>query len=128
MRVDWRQIVPALLLGCLIGIWGGAWLHRAALHHMRTRVSDTQQLLDRVNAELKLDAGQQVVVKAVLESYRTQMKTLHEENIKHIEEIRASMRGDLAKLLNPEQQKRFQDLQARWDSRHKNWKDALPHH
>jgi hypothetical protein len=37
------------------------------------------------------------------------------------------MRGDMAKLLNPEQQKRFQDMQARW-ARHKNWKDNLPHH
>jgi hypothetical protein len=114
-------------LGCLIGLWGGAWLHRAALHHMRTRASDTQKLLDRVTAELKLDAGQQVAVKAVLESYRSRMKALHEENSKRFEEIRASMRGDLAKLLNPEQQRRFQDLQTRWDARHKNWKDADSH-
>jgi hypothetical protein len=95
---------------------------------MRSGASDTQKLLDRVNAELKLDSGQQVAVRAVLESYRNRMKTLHEENSKRFEDTRASMRADLAKLLNPEQQKRFEDLQARWDARHKNWKDALPHH
>ena len=29
---------------------------------------------------------------------------------------------DISKLLNPEQQKRFQDIQSRWDAHHKNWK------
>jgi hypothetical protein len=98
------------------------------MHHMRAGASDTQKLLDQVNAELKLDAGQQEAVKTVLESYRAQMKALHEENSRRFENIRASMRGDLAKLLNPEQKKRFQDMQERWDSRHKNWKDARPYH
>ena len=122
MRLDWKQIVPALLLGCLIGIWGGAWLHRMGLRHMRANASDTQCLLDKFNSELKLDAGQQGAVKGVLESYRTQMKALHEEHSKRFGEIRASMRADIAKLLNPEQLKRFQGIQSRWDARHKNWK------
>jgi hypothetical protein len=114
-------------LGCLIGLWGGAWLHRAALHHARTCASDTQKSLAKLSAELKLDAGQKEAVRAVLESYRAQMKALHDGSSKRFEEIRASMRSDVAKLLNPEQQLRFQDMQARWDARHKNWKDALPH-
>ena len=122
MRLDWKQIAPALLLGCLIGIWGGAWLHRAGLRHMRTDATDTQRLLNKFNSELKLDAGQQDAVKAVLESYRTQMKALHEEHSKRFGEIRASMRNDIAKLLNPEQLKRFQDIQSRWDAHHKDWK------
>jgi len=122
MRLDWRQVVPALLLGCLIGIWGGAWLHRAGLRHMRTDATDTQRLLNKFNSELKLDAGQQDAVKAVLESYRTQMKALHEEHSKRFGEIRASMRNDIAKLLTPEQLKRFQDIQSRWDAHHKDWK------
>lgn len=122
MRLDWRQVVPALLLGCIIGLWAGAWMHRAALRHTRAGASDTQRLLAKFNAELKLDAGQQETVRAVWESYRTQMKALHEDSFRRFEEIRASMRGDLAKLLNPKQQKRFQDMQARWDGRRKNWK------
>lgn len=128
MRVDWRQVIPALLIGCLVGLWGGAWLHRTSLRHTRTGFSDTQKLLDRFNAELKLDAGQQDAVRAILESYRSQMKTLHEDSSKRFEEIRAAMRGDISKLLNPDQLKRFQDIQGRWDSRHKNWKDASTHH
>lgn len=122
MRLDWKQIVPALLLGCLIGIWGGAWLHRMGLRHMRTDASDTQRLLIKFSSELKLEAGQQDAVKAVLESYRTQMKALHEDHAKRFEEIRTSMRNDIAKLLSPEQVKRFQAIQARWDAHHKDWK------
>jgi hypothetical protein len=89
---------------------------------MWTGTSDTQKLLAKFNAELKLDAGQQDAVRAVLDSYRIRMKTLHDDGFKRFDDIRASMRGDVAKLLNPEQQKRFQDMQARWDARHKNWK------
>jgi len=87
---------------------------------MRTDATDTQRLLNKFNSELKLDAGQQDAVKAVLESYRTQMKALHEEHSKRFGEIRASMRNDIAKLLTPEQLKRFQDIQSRWDAHHKN--------
>ena len=122
MRVDWRQVVPALLLGCLLGLWGGHWLSRAAYGRMLRQGSDTQRLLNKFSSELKLDAGQQEAVKAVLESYRAQMKALHEGHAKRFGEIRASMHGDVAKLLNPEQLKRFQDMQARWDARRKNWK------
>ena len=122
MKLDWKQVLPALLLGCLIGLWAGAWMHRAALRHMRADMSDTQRLLDRFNAELKLDAGQKEAVKSILESYRAQMKALHEDSFKRFGEIRASMRGDISRLLNPEQLKRFQDIQSRWDARHKNWK------
>jgi Spy/CpxP family protein refolding chaperone len=78
--------------------------------------------LDKFNSELKLDASQQDAVKAVLGSYRTQMKALHEDHAKRFGEIRAAMRADIAKLLTPEQLKRFQGIQSRWDAHHKNWK------
>jgi len=122
MRLDWRQTIPALLLGCMLGLWAGHWVTRAAHERMLRRGPDTQRLLKKFNAELKLDAKQQEAVKAVLESHSERMKALHEESLKHLEETRVSLRQDMARILDPEQQKKFQDMQARWNARHKNWR------
>jgi hypothetical protein len=120
-RLDWRQVVPALLLGCLLGIWGGHWLSRTAHARMMRRGTDAERTLKRLSSELKLDEQQQAAFKAVLESYQGKVKALHEEHSRRFEELRASMRGDLVKLLDPAQQKSFADIQSRWDSHRKTW-------
>ena len=117
MTPKWKQIVPALLVGILLGLWAGALLPKAALWCRHQRGSDADRLLNTIGAELKLDAGQKDAVKAVLETYRSQTKALHQETTAKFTQIRASMRQDVDKLLNPEQQKKFQEIQSHWDAR-----------
>ena len=128
MKLEWKQIIPAVLIGCLLGLWAGAWLPTASLRRLRCGGPQTQRLLSSFNQELQLDARQQEAVKAVLESYREKTKSLHRDTAARFLEIRASMRGDVERLLTPEQRKKFQDLPARWDAQHKNWKEASPYH
>ena len=126
MRIDWRQAVPALLLGALLGLWAGHWISRSAHEKLLSRGPDTEHVLRKFTAELALDAKQQQDFKTVLESYRGRLQALHEDSAKRFDEVRLSMRADLSKLLSPDQQKRFQEMQARWEARHKSW--ALPPH
>lgn len=118
MRLDWKQIVPALLLGCLLGIWTGAFLG-----HRRHSPPSTEKLLDRFSKDLRLEAGQREALRTVMESYRGRFDSLHADTEARLAEIRAAMNGEIVKLLQPEQQKKFQEMQARWEAHHKMPKD-----
>ncbi len=111
MNLQWKQIVPALLIGCLLGLWAGFLLPKISGHWRRNGLG-TERLLNKFSKELSLDNAQRDAVKAVLESYSGKIKSFHEE-------IRASMNADIARLLSPEQQKKFEDLRTRWETRHK---------
>ena len=124
MKLEWKQVIPALLIGCIVGLLAGSCLHMAALWRLHHGGSGTERLLNRFSKELKLDARQREGVKAVLETYRDKTKSLHQETSARFMDVRASMRGDIEKLLTPEQQKKFKDMQARWDPHHRNWKGA----
>lgn len=114
MRFDWKQVLPALLLGCLLGFWTGAILgHRRAPR-------GPERMLDKFSRELRLEAGQRDSVKTVLETFRPRFDAQNERLL----ELRMDMNKEIAKLLDPEQQKRFQEMQARWEARHKRRQGA----
>lgn len=120
MNLNWRQVFPAFLIGCLLGACIGVWHQRAAFHRFWREGPNTQRLLDKFGRELKLDARQREDVKAVLERKREKTKALRQEMSSKFKEIRLSMRGDIEKLLSPEQKERFQRMQARWEARRKS--------
>ena len=125
MKLEWKQVIPALLIGCIVGLLAGSGLHHAvAFWRIRHGGPSTERLLNKFTKELKLDAAQTEGVKAVLETYRGKAQSVHQELFSRFTDIRTSMRGDIEKLLSPEQQKRFQGMQSRWDSHHKNWEAA----
>lgn len=116
MRLDWKQILPALLVGCLAGFWAGALLGH------RRPPAKTDRMLDRFSRELRLAAGQRESVKTVLEGYRPEFDALHDETDARLLALRTAMNSELDKLLQPEQQARFKELQARWEARHQRRK------
>jgi len=118
MRPDWKQIVPALLLGCLLGLWTGAFLG-----HRRHLPPSPDKMLSRFSKELRLEAGQREALRAVMESYRGRFDSLHAEAEARLSELRQAMNGEIAKQLDAGQQKKFQEMQARWETRHKTPKD-----
>ncbi len=111
MNLQYKQIVPALLIGCLLGLWAGFFLPRISGHWHHSGL-DTERLLNKFTKELQLDANQKDAAKEILESYSARIKTFHEE-------IRASMHSDISHLLSAEQQQKFDDLMKRWEARHK---------
>ena len=125
MKLEWKQVIPALLIGCIVGLLAGSGLHHAvAFWRIRHGGPSTEQLLEKFTKALKLDARQEEGVRAVLETYRGKTQSLHQELSSRFKDIRTSMRADIEKLLTPEQQKRFQEMQSRWDSHHRNWEAA----
>ena len=105
MNLSWRKTLAAFLIGSLLGLWGGAYLPQL-LRHAHHGKPDQDRLLNKFSKELQLDAPQREAVKDLLESYRVRFDAQ-----------RTAMRQDMDKLLNAPQQKKFQEIQSRWDRR-----------
>lgn len=121
MRLDWKQILPALLIGCLAGFWGNTLLR--SIGHRRPSAPNVENMLEKFSAELSLDPSQKTALKIVLEQQVPRFSALRTRTDEELKEIRSSMNGEIDKLLKPEQQARFQELQARWEARHQRRKD-----
>lgn len=119
MRPAWRQVVPALLIGCLIGAAAGSWCQRLTFRNFWKHGPDSQRLLSKFSRELSLDAGQKDAVKALLDAQHPKVMALHREMSAKMVSLRRETRESMRTLLNPDQQKKLDAMSARWEARHK---------
>jgi|SRR5208282_189825 len=113
-----KQLVAALLIGCLLGAAAGSRFQKMALNRFWQHGPNTQRLLDKFNRELNLDAQQQETVKKIIDKHHSGMMALQKETAAKFDALRMSMRSEMEKVLNPEQQKKFHEMTARWDASH----------
>ncbi len=106
MKLPWKYIFLAFLLGFFMG--GTALL---AMRHFYPRGFKTgvDAPLKRFSGELALTEDQRTRIKTILAANREKMKIYRQE-------IRTATRADIRKLLTPDQQKRFDTLEARRDA------------
>lgn len=118
MRISWKQVVVSFLVGLLLGAAGGMHGERLRFNRFWQHGPNAERQLAKFSSQLDLNARQQAEVKAILDSQRDKMMTLHQEMLDKFQEIRLSMRTEIAKILTDDQQKKFTQLTARWDTRH----------
>jgi Spy/CpxP family protein refolding chaperone len=120
MKTPWKEILVALLIGMAVGWFASEKFDRPP-HEWKHG-----QMLERFSNELKLTPEQKASVMKIMETKREQFRALHEETRPRFEEIRASSKAEIRKLLTPEQIQRFEELEKKWEERRKNWhgKDA----
>ncbi len=122
MKLAWKQIVVAFLVGALLGTAGSQWC--APFHGYGWGSEHSQKrMLDRFNSRLKLTPDQRQKVAAILEAKRSKMGALRAEVHPKFEEIRNSTRAEIRQLLTPEQQKKFDVMNAEHDARAKRFRD-----
>ncbi|MDD5656377.1 MAG: hypothetical protein PHF00_03885 [Elusimicrobia bacterium] len=113
MRLSWRQVIPALLIGLL----AGTGLCRARVWRLRHHGPTEERILAKFDRELKLDASQRDAVLAVLKAHREKLAALHQETKARFEAARAAMDADIEGILKPEQRERFAAMKKRWTRR-----------
>ncbi|MFA6004260.1 MAG: periplasmic heavy metal sensor [Elusimicrobiota bacterium] len=126
MKIAWKQVVAALLVGCILGVAGGAVLSRVAFRRMHRSAPDPERMVKKLTFELGLDAQQQAGIRKIMESRRDSFKAMHKAANAKFQELRTAMDADIERLLKPEQQQKFRELQARWEARHKDMPKYLP--
>ena len=121
MKLAWKQIVIALALGGCVGLAAARVCPflRSSHHHGGGKFE--QRLLDRFSSKLHLTPEQRTQVAAILEVKRSKMDALRTEIKPRFEEIRTSTSAEIRQLLNPDQQQRFDTMEAEWAAKKKRF-------
>jgi len=116
-RAVWQntRIVTTLLLVFLAGATAGAvsmklgfhnWLHRSGPAGPREPARDA--VVQRFRTELQLSSAQTDQIAVVLEDYRKYYQTVQDQ----LEDIRATCKGQIMRILDPEQRVKFEKMMA----------------
>jgi hypothetical protein len=114
MTRGWKFLLAGLLLGVIVG--GGAAWWAGAYGFCAKGPDPYAKILERFNRKLDLTPEQRETIKATLEENREKIKTLRTEVRPRFEEIRAATRAQIRGQLTPEQQTKFDAMQAEWDA------------
>lgn len=121
-----RSFTVPLLIGWFLGAASGLWfmhvLHTPAMHERHLH-----RMRERFLNQLKLAADQRDKVETALKETRTKLDALDAETRLREEQVRKATRLEIRALLNPDQQKTFDALNARREARRKKHLEENPH-
>ena len=118
MNIPWKIVIPVFLAGLLAGAAGGSWAQRAAFRHFRSGgPMAPRRFIDHFSRELSLDETQRVAVQAIFEKHAPQLEALRLRTAGEFDAIRKSMDEEIKQKLNPDQQRRFEEMTARFMKR-----------
>ncbi len=107
-------LTAVFLAGVLAGV-GGAVLGRSYLPGPR-RHRGPEDFVARLSQDLRLSPPQRDSVKAILGRRRGGMDSLWHEVGPRFETLQATVRSEIRAQLNPEQQRKFAEMNKRFDS------------
>jgi len=115
MKPIWKSLVLVLLLGGVIGA-GAAWWIGEYGPCAKGR-EPYANMVERFDRKLNLTPDQRQAIAAILDENRQKIKTLRAEVHPRFEEIRTATRTAIRTHLTPEQQTKFDAMQAEWDKK-----------
>ena len=119
-KINWHQIVISLLVGFAIGTAFGQWHAKEHFHEHWKKGSMRQHMLERFNRKLHLTEDQKQQVSKIFDAKHPQMVALQAEMKPKFEALRNSTQVEIRKVLNPDQQAKFDEMNS---EKEKHWKD-----
>jgi len=116
MKTSLKDQLLMAVLGFALG--AAVTLGYGRMPHRHGRPS-TDVLLQKFNRQLGLSPEQQKSIRATLDESGARLAALHDETEAKLKEIRMADRAEIRKVLDQDQQKRFDEMAARWDARHR---------
>ena len=111
-------LLAAMLVGVCLGFFAYDAVIRARIQHFSQIPGNMpEHITQRLTERLKLDAGQQAAVRAIVESYDARLQETREQNRATLDALFAGMRGEIAVHLTPEQQAEHAKLVAELEQR-----------
>ena len=112
-----NKMIAVVCLAFAFGAGLGVWAGRELFPRRWDQDRYYQQMLEKFDRELGLDAGQRGKVEKILQDRRQKMKALKEESRPRYEQIRSSAQMEIRVLLTPEQRPKFDRMEAEWKER-----------
>lgn len=113
------KLFIAVLIGVALGLGAGATMRYYRFCHPMDSHERTEHLLNKFSSKLDLTPEQRTQVAAILEEKRQKIDGLRSQFQPQFESVRNSTRDEIRKILNPDQQKKFDVLDAKMRAR---WK------
>ena len=128
MKLPWKQIVVVFVLGAVVGFAATRCVGRHRIHSWGKGKHFQERMLKQFNAKLNLTPGQSTQVAAIFEAKRQKIDALQTEMRPKFEEVRSSTRTEIRQLLSPEQQQKFDAMNAARKAKtkrfRKRWSDG----
>jgi Spy/CpxP family protein refolding chaperone len=119
MKPNWTHATVAFALGGIVG-FAGMWWSAPYFPHRRWGHGQFQaHPMQRFSSQLKLTPEQRTQVAAILEAKRLKIDAFRAEMKPKFEEIRTSTSAEIRQILTPEQQRRFDEMNAEFEARGK---------
>jgi len=115
MRNNWK-IAAALVVGLIVG-YASSTICSRHRHSRWGSEKSYERILERFNSKLNLTPEQKSQVSAILQTSREKIKALQTDIHPKFEEIRNSTNAEIRKILTPDQQKKFDEMQAAWKAK-----------
>ena len=123
-KINWHQVAVSLLIGFALGIFlGHSLLRSCAGSPWRHGGNMKEFMIKRFSSELHLTPEQKTKVAAIFDARHPQMMALHAEIRPKFEALRSSTQTEIRGILTPDQQKKFDELNARMEERWKKRDD-----
>lgn len=122
MNRSWKQLVLVFLLGGAVGFTAAVCTGRHLFHAGGGGKHFQERMLKQFNDKLKLTPEQNTQVAAILEAKRQKIDALRAEIRPKFEELRNSMRSEIRQLLTPEQQQKFDVMEASFEQKAKRFR------
>jgi hypothetical protein len=106
-------LAAVFVAGLLVGAGAVAFSH-GSLGARRRHGSD--DFIERLSHDLTLNTAQRDSVRAILSRRRATMDSLWQEVGPRFETLQATVRSDIRAQLNPDQQRKFADMNKRFDA------------
>ncbi len=116
MKKFWKVGI-ALLVVLLLGLSSSRILFRRHFFEHANPDRHYEKILNRFNSKLHLSPDQKTKVAATLDQSRQRIKALRAELRPKFDEIRDSANAEIRSVLNPDQQMKFDEMQAEWKAR-----------
>lgn len=118
MKIQIHQVLISLLIGLVLGYGVSCWQGKDFRRFPKD--GDMKKfMMDKLDRELHLSAEQRTQIEAIFKEKHPQMLALHEEMRPKFEALRGATHEEVRKVLNPEQQQKFEELNKQREERRK---------
>src|SRR5689334_17524836 len=119
MSLRWNQIGLTFLIGLLMGTVLGAVRARSMFRRPTDPAVRQERMLKKFSSRLDLSADQRQTVGQILNTKRTKIDAIFVQMRPQFEAVRQETSDEIKKVLNPDQQKKYEALDAEMEQRFK---------
>ena len=124
-KISWHQVAISIVIGFLLGAFYGQWGARPHFPPSWEHGRMKGRMVEHLSRDLHLTAEQKKQVADIFEAKRPQILALQAEVRPKFEALRDSTQAEIRKLLNPDQQKKFDEINAKMEEKRKKHRERF---